>query len=82
MSVAVVLNEIENIDYFSKGLSHSTGVGAALDLVEAHKWFNIAAMNGNNEAKIRRKELSEVMSEFQISAAQRAARDYLTKGVN
>ena len=36
---------------FELGLSFCTGRDGTLDLVEAHKWFNIAAMRGNDEAK-------------------------------
>lgn len=66
-------------DYFQKGLSFATGVDAEVDLVEAHKWFNIAALQGNEEAKVRRRELSEIMTSGQISAAQKAARDWLNR---
>ena len=76
--VKVVAKE-EVQDLFAKGLSASTGVGAELDLIEAHKWFNIAALKGDAEARMRRIELAEIMTENQISAAQKAARDYLAK---
>ena len=71
-----------DIDLFAKGLSASTGVGADLDLIEAHKWFNIAALKGNSEARMRRIELAEIMTENQISAAQKAARDWLNRAKN
>lgn len=84
MSIAVATNNNQNdiFEFFNKGLSFSTGVGAELDLVEAHKFFNLAALNGNSEAKERRRELSQVMTEIQISAAQRAARDWLNRAAN
>lgn len=59
------------------GLSYSTGQGAPLDYVEAHKWFNLAAMMGNDEALAYRAELSEHMSKIEIAKAQRAARVWL-----
>lgn len=46
--------------------------------VEAHKWFNIAAMRGNAEAARLRRELADEMSAAEIAAAQRAAREWIT----
>ena len=56
---------------------HSTGAALPADLVEAHKWFNIAAVRGNREAIRLRQEIAAEMSAAEISAAQRAARDWL-----
>ena len=69
-------------DLFALGLSHATGVGADLDYVEAHKWFNIAAMRGDCEAKQRRQELTAMMTQTQLAAAQRAAREWLQRTAN
>lgn len=63
---------------YKLGLSYSTGQGAPLDLVEAHKWFNLAAMKGSHEAKAYRTELAEQMTKSEIAAAQRAAREWLS----
>jgi TPR repeat protein len=35
---------------FARGMNYSSGAGVAVDLIEAHKWFNIAAMRGHAEA--------------------------------
>ena len=35
---------------FALGMNYSAGAGVAVDLIEAHKWFNIAAMRGHAEA--------------------------------
>jgi uncharacterized protein len=67
---------------FELGLSHATGVGAEVDYVEAHKWFNIAALRGDQEAKQRRQELTTMMTQSQVSAAQRAAREWLMRTAN
>jgi uncharacterized protein len=69
-------------EIFQKGLSHATGVGADLDYVEAHKWFNIAALKGDSEARVRRQELTAIMTQAQVAAAQRAAREWLSKSAN
>jgi TPR repeat protein len=50
-----------------------------LDLVEAHKWFNLAAMRGNDDARQYRSEISREMSRVQVSRAQRLAREWLAR---
>jgi uncharacterized protein len=64
---------------FEMGLICATGRNGKQDLVEAHKWFNIAAHRGFDAARIRREEISGEMSREQIAAAQRAARAWLTQ---
>ncbi len=64
-------------DLYRMGLNYSTGNSEALDLVQAHMFFNLAAMRGSEAAKRCRKELSEQMTTSQIAAAQRAAREWL-----
>ena len=40
---------------YDLGVTYSTGRGGiAVDLIEAHKWFNIAALRGDVEAARRR----------------------------
>ena len=40
---------------FELGMMYSVGRDVPVDLVSAHKWFNLAAMKGNNEAiRLRR----------------------------
>jgi TPR repeat protein len=57
------------------GLEQATGPRA--DLVTAHKWFNLAAMQGNKQAARLRLEIAIEMSQADIAAAQRAARAWL-----
>jgi uncharacterized protein len=78
----VAMTETGESSLFELGLSHSTGVGAEVDYVEAHKWFNIAALRGDAEAKQRRQELTAMMTQSQVSAAQRAAREWLLRTAN
>ena len=66
-------------DLFQMGLSFATGQGAPVDFISAHKWFNLAALRGSEEAKARRRELSDIMSASEIAAAQRAAREWLSR---
>jgi uncharacterized protein len=62
---------------FSLGMNYSSGAGVAVDLVQAHKWFNIAAMRGHKDAAALRREIAEQMKDAEIGCAQRAARDWL-----
>lgn len=66
------------LNYFELGVNYACGRQVAADLVEAHKWFNIAAMRGDIEAARRRQEIAAEMSTFEIAAALRRARDWLS----
>ena len=70
--------ETSSEELYRLGLSFSTGQGAPLDYVEAHKWFNLAAMRGSDDAKVYRRELADQMSREEVAAAQRAAREWLS----
>jgi TPR repeat protein len=62
---------------FQLGLMYCVGRDVELDLIEAHKWFNLAALRGNDSAKSYRLELSREMTKKQIAAAQKSAREWL-----
>jgi TPR repeat protein len=62
---------------FQLGLMYCAGRDVDMDFVQAHKWFNLAAMRGNEEAKIYRLEISREMTKQQIAAAQKSAREWL-----
>jgi TPR repeat protein len=63
---------------FELGMLYATGLDVASDLVVAHKWFNLAALRGNDSALTHRKELAQGMSAAQIAEAQRLAREWLS----
>ncbi|WP_300545201.1 hypothetical protein [Maricaulis sp.] len=65
-------------DLCKLGILYSTGQGGEIDYVEAHKWFNLAALMGSEPAKYYRQEISDQMSTSQVAAAQRAAREWLS----
>lgn len=65
---------------FELGMMYSVGRDVPVDLVSAHKWFNLAAVKGNRDAIRLRREIADQMSESEIVAAQRAARDWLNGG--
>ena len=63
---------------FELGVTYSTGHGGAdVDLVEAHKWFNLAALNGCTRGQACRAEISIEMTAREIAEAQKAARAWL-----
>jgi len=63
---------------YNLGLMYSTGKGVDTDYIEAHKWFNLAAMKGSTEAREWRKEIALEMTSSQIAEAQRQAREWLS----
>lgn len=63
---------------YELGIAYSTGSGGiGVDLVQAHKWFNLAAVSGNERAQECRAEVSEDMTAREIAEAQRQARAWL-----
>ncbi|MBV8977521.1 MAG: sel1 repeat family protein [Alphaproteobacteria bacterium] len=62
---------------YNLGLAYSTGQGVGVDFVAAHKWFNLAALRGVEEAKRWRAQISGEMNVAQIAEAQRLAREWL-----
>lgn len=65
--------------YFDLGVAYSTGShGASIDLVEAHKWFNLAAVNGYEDAAQCRADVADEMTAREIAEAQRRAREWLS----
>jgi len=64
---------------YELGLVYATGRDGDVDLVSAHKWFNLAAMRGNENAKRYRREIAAEMSRQDVAKAQREAREWLAK---
>lgn len=60
------------------GLMYATGRDCDIDLVAAHKWFNIAAVKGSARAGELRAELTAVLSKPQLVTALREARAWMT----
>jgi uncharacterized protein len=63
--------------FFVLGTRYSTGRDVEHDLVAAHKWFNLAAMMGHEEARYSRAELAREMPADKVAEAQRMARAWL-----
>ena len=63
---------------YDLGICYQTGTaGVAIDLIEAHKWFNLAAVRGFIAAQDARTEVAEDMTAREIATAQAAARAWL-----
>ncbi|MDB5503095.1 MAG: hypothetical protein JWR89_2997 [Tardiphaga sp.] len=62
---------------FERGLYWASGRSGIVDLIAAHKWFNLAALKGRVDAIAMRREVAEMMSEVEIAAAQREARAWM-----
>ncbi len=68
--------------YYDLGVAYSTGShGVDCDLIEAHKWFNLAAVNGHAEAQLCRADISDEMTAREIAEAQRRAREWIAASV-
>lgn len=67
------------IALYHLGLAYSTGQGVGVDYVAAHKWFNLAAMRGVDDAKRWRATMASELSTAQIAEAQRQAREWLSR---
>jgi len=63
---------------FERGLYWASGRCGVVNLVAAHKWFNLAALKGRVDAIAMRREVAEQMSEADIALAQREARAWMT----
>lgn len=64
---------------YELGIAYSSGSGGIdVDLIQAHKWFNLAALGGNGRAQQCRAEIAEDMTAREIAEAQRQARAFLS----
>jgi TPR repeat protein len=65
---------------YDLGVDYSTGAnGVGLDLIEAHKWFNLAASRGHEGARYCRAEVADEMTAREIAEAQTRARSWLNE---
>jgi len=86
MSVSVRMADVAGAESIKSGEEmYRLGLEASVanedadfDLVTAHKWFNLAAMQGNMEARSYRAELALEMTADEVAEAQRQAREYLS----
>ena len=76
---AFITKEASAEDLYRLGLIYSEGLDVAVDLISAHKFFNLASTRGHREAKLCRQEMAEMMSRAEVLKAQRAAREWMKK---
>ena len=76
---AFLTKDASAADFYRLGLIYSEGLDVLVDLVTAHKFFNLAAARGHREAKLCRQEMADMMSTAEIQKAQRAAREWMKK---
>ena len=76
MAMPVEANAIPDV-LFERGLYWASGRSGVVNLVAAHKWFNLAAVKGRADAVQMRREVAEMMSEVEIAMAQREARAWM-----
>jgi uncharacterized protein len=63
---------------FDLGVAYSSGTdGCEIDLIQAHKWFNLAAVGGDVRAQEWRAEIADEMTAREVAEAQRQARAWL-----
>ena len=77
MATPVLATAIPDV-LFERGLYWASGRSGVVNLIAAHKWFNLAALKGRVDAITLRREVAEQMSEAEIAAAQRDARAWMT----
>jgi len=61
------------------GVMYAIGNGLPLDYVEAYKWANLAAAQGNKVAEEFMDSIAARMTSLQIAEAQRLTRDWKPK---
>jgi uncharacterized protein len=77
-AIPVQANAIPDV-LFERGLYWASGRSGVVNLVAAHKWFNLAALKGRTDAAAMRREVAEQMSDTEIASAQREARAWMTE---
>ncbi|HHV69681.1 MAG TPA: sel1 repeat family protein [Ochrobactrum intermedium] len=60
------------------GMKYAIGRDCEIDVVEAHKWLNIAAIRGSEKAARMRNQVAATMSKGELAAALRDAREWMT----
>ena len=64
---------------YNLGLFYAQGEGVILDTVIAHMWFNIAARDGDEDAKTNRDVAKSTMTAEQLAEAEKLARECIKK---
>jgi TPR repeat protein len=78
MNNSMISGEVRADILCDMGLMYATGRDCPIDMVEAHKWLNIAAIKGSDRAAALRTELTSNMSKSELAKALRQAREWMT----
>ena len=76
-AIPVAATAIQDV-LFERGIYWASGRSGLVDLVAAHKWFNLAALKGRKDAVALRQEVASQMSDAEIATAQREARAWVS----
>ncbi len=80
MGVALEAANQENASaQYYMGVMFQNGHAVPKNFAEAHKWYNLAAANGEKKAVTLRDRLAKQMTPAQIAKAQRLAREWKPK---
>ena len=77
VAIPVLATDIPDV-LFERGMYWASGRSGVVNLIAAHKWFNLAALKGRTDAAAMRREVAEQMSDAEIASAQREARAWMT----
>lgn len=61
---------------YELGLKYATGHGVERNLIQAHKWLNLASVHGSRRAVVDRDEVARELSGREISQALKLAREW------
>jgi hypothetical protein len=64
------------VSFYERGLACACP-SATMDLIEAHKWFNLAALSGDDRGAGSRSNIALDMTAREVAEAQRRARTFL-----
>ncbi|MFC4625712.1 sel1 repeat family protein [Daeguia caeni] len=67
----------EDLILLEMGLKFAIGRDCDINVIEAHKWLNIAAIRGNEKAARMRNQVAATMTKAELAAALRSAREWL-----
>jgi hypothetical protein len=64
---------------YKSGVMYGNGLGVIQDYVEAHKWFNLAGVNGIEMGRENMEIIEKLMTREQITEAQRLAKEWMER---
>ncbi len=67
--------DVADVRYYL-GILYAKGQGVPQDCVQAYKWFDLSAAQGNNAAVENRDTVAKRMTAEQIAEAQKLARQW------